>query len=426
MKKIVLISLAASTALMAAGYKVPESSLDAVALSAANVAYADGADAAYYNPANMVWNDDANMMEAGLIYIGLSKVKYKGTATLTGPVQNDIDSKAENFVVPHFHYVAPKLGNFRVGLSIVPPAGLSKRWDDQPGRFYSQEYTLETVDINPSLAIAVDEKLAVALGVRLVHSSGVVKGNGSGLSTGLAYDSMNRDMTGDTFEFGYNLALSYRPTDSLSLATTYRSKVDLNVEGDGKVSNNAGFVLVNGVPTAVPAVNYDGKVNVALPLPATLSLAAAYTFQSDTTVEFVYERTFWSSYKELDFDYPDDPFAEAVFGGTINKNWNDTSSYRLGITQEYDKWTAMFGALYDYTPIPDETLNFETPDSDSYSFSLGGRYAVDETWSVGLAGLMSIRDDRTLDASSANESGLVGTFSNSKVYLLSAGVEYKF
>ncbi len=54
MKKIVLLSLVATTALMAGGYKIPESSVNAVALSNAYVANASGADASYYNPAKMV------------------------------------------------------------------------------------------------------------------------------------------------------------------------------------------------------------------------------------------------------------------------------------------------------------------------------------------------------------------------------------
>ena len=55
MKNIVLLSVLTSTILMAGGYKIPEVSLNAVALGAANVAHSNGADAAYYNPANMAF-----------------------------------------------------------------------------------------------------------------------------------------------------------------------------------------------------------------------------------------------------------------------------------------------------------------------------------------------------------------------------------
>ena len=58
MKKILLMSLVASSILMAGGYKIPEASTNAVALGAANIAHNHSADAAYYNPASMVFMSD--------------------------------------------------------------------------------------------------------------------------------------------------------------------------------------------------------------------------------------------------------------------------------------------------------------------------------------------------------------------------------
>lgn len=58
MKKIALSSIVASSLVMGAGYKIPETSTNSVALSGANIAHSQGADAAYDNPANMVFMDD--------------------------------------------------------------------------------------------------------------------------------------------------------------------------------------------------------------------------------------------------------------------------------------------------------------------------------------------------------------------------------
>jgi long-chain fatty acid transport protein len=399
MRNGALVFLATATAAYGGGYKIPESSLNAVALSAANVAYAHGADAAYYNPANMVWAEDMHTLEADLTYIYLSKVKYV-------PVSGDtITSEAENFLIPTLHYVSPGLNGFRFGLSIVTPAGLSKRWHEQPGKTYAHEFTLETVEVNPSVAVALGEKVSVAAGARLLYSSGVVK----------SASTASRDMSGKSVDYGYNLALSYRPAPAWKMAVTYRSKIDMNVEGDATLyfPDNADY---SGT------IVYDGEASVTVPLPAALSLAAAYTFGEKTTVEFVYERTFWSVYESLDFDYASSiGVLSPVFDEEVAKDWVDTNTYRLGVNYMQGKWTAMAGAVYDETPIPEKTLNFETPDSDAISFSLGGRYRIDETWEIGLAGLYSIRDER-----SATNDNIDGTFRDSRVYLLTAGVEYRF
>ena len=127
--KLTTLSLVATTALTAGGYKIPEVSTNGAALSAANVAHAHGADTAYYNPANMAFMADEGSIELDLMYIGLDAVKFKGSGAQAG---DDIKAESETFFIPSTNYVSPKLGNVRLGMSIVVPGGLTKRWNDSP------------------------------------------------------------------------------------------------------------------------------------------------------------------------------------------------------------------------------------------------------------------------------------------------------
>lgn len=399
MKKIILASIVASSVLMAGGYKVPELSLNAVALSSANVAHSNGADAAYYNPANMAFMKDENTLEVDLTYIGLSATNYKGTVAATGSIEHDINAKSETFIAPGIHYVSGDINGMRFGLSVVSPAGLSKRWSVQPAQSSAEEFTLQTIEVNPTYAYTVDDKVAVALGLRMIHTSGVVK------SSGL----VSRDMKGDSIDFGYNLALAYKATSELELGLTYRSNIDLRVEGDAK--------LYSGTTLA-----YDGGVSVSVPIPASLNLAMAYTFASKTTVEFLYERSFWSTYKTLDFEYATSIGGLApYFDDPIAKNWKDTNAYRIGVTHNLNKFTLMAGIVYDETPIPDESYSFELPGSNSTSISFGTRYQLDEKMNVGFATLYSMKESRNV-----SNTDLDGKFSNSNALLVTAGLEYKF
>lgn len=395
--KLTTLSLVTATAICAAGYKIPETSTNAVALSAANVAHTHSADAAYYNPANMIFMDDENALEADAIYIGLDPVNFKGSGAQAG---QDINAKSESFVVPSINYVSPKLGNARVGLSITVPGGLSKRWSDSPAVDKAKEFTLEVVEVNPTAAFKVSDKVAFAVGFRAVYSSGVVKSS----------SSASRDMTGDNVDFGYNLALAYKPTKALEFGATYRSNVDLHEEGNAKLYIGNAKV-------------YDGGANVTVPLPAALNLAAAYTFESATTLELVYEKTYWSAYGSLDFDYKSaiSPILVPFFDAPIAKNWKDTEAYRLGVTQELENMTLMAGVVVDHTPIPEATMSYELPDSNSVSVSFGGRYNVNKKIDVGLSALYSMRENRDV-----KNSDIEGTFSNSNVLIVSAGLGYKF
>ena len=387
MKKIVLLSLVATTALLAGGYKIPESSVNAVALSNAYVANANGADASYYNPANMVFSENkGGAIEVDLTYIGLSKINYKSVNGVY-----DIDSKAENFIVPTLHYVSPVVGDFRFGLSIVSPAGLSKRWSDSPASLYSKEFTLQTVEINPTVAYKLNDQFAIAVGARGVYSSGKVK---NALYT----------LDGTGMDWGYNLALTLKPDKDTNVAVTYRSQIDLHVSGD----------------TSTTATTINSGVKVTLPLPATLTFAASHTFNNTTTVEALLEHNVWSAYDKLDFNF-NNATNETNLGKPITKNWEDTDTFRIGVTHKYEKITAMAGFAYDPSPIPNATFSYELPDTTGKIFSLGGRYDISNRVNIGIAGLVDVEDNRKI-----NNAILNGEISNGRAYLVSLGMEYKF
>ncbi|MDF1884170.1 outer membrane protein transport protein, partial [Sulfurimonas sp. SAG-AH-194-C21] len=387
MKKILMISLVASSMLLASGYKIPETSTNSVALSGANIAHTKSADAAYDNPANMIFMDDKNQLEVDLMYIGLSATKFDGTVGGTGPYS--LTSEEQTFIIPSVHYVSPKLGEngVRLGLSIVVPGGLTREWKAEPAKTSAEEFTLQIIEVNPTVAYEITNDLAFAFGFRLVHTTGVVKSSGIANIPPLGGVGVaSRDMTGSSTDYGYNLALAYHPIENLELAATYRSKVALTVDGNADLS---------WTPTAS---TYSGDASVTVPLPATFSAAAAYTFSTKTTLEFVYEIAYWSAYKTLDFDYDgtEGPVLGAIFGAKIAKNWKDTNAFRLGVTQEFDSVTLMAGLVIDESPTPESTLNFESPGSDSISYSLGGRYEINESLDVGLSALYSMKDDRDI------------------------------
>ncbi len=236
-----------------------------------------------------------------------------------------------------------------------------------------------------------------------------------------AWSNASRDMEGDTVAFGYNLALAYKPTADINLAVTYRSNVDLNEEGTAKI-------------TAAPfGTLYNGDASVEVPLPAALNLAVSKTWANDFTLEFVYERTFWSTYETLDFDYTGagNAFVPPAFSDPLARDWKDTNSFRVGATMVLDnKITMMMGFALDETPVPTEHIGFELPDSDAKIFSMGFRYQQTESLSWGAAFLYDSKETIDLTRGAHSETGSVlnngGRFSGGGAYLTTVGVAYEF
>jgi len=406
MKRIICSSIVLSSLMFGAGYKVPEQSINSMALGAAYVAHTTGADSAYYNPASMVFMDDGQWIEGSVTLVHLFSIKYDLTDPYSGK------SKVENLVIPNFHYVSKSYDDIRWGVSVVTPAGLSKRWDTPYQKLYAQEFTLRNVEINPSISYKVSDNFSIGGGVRIIYSEGKVYSDGSD-----AGYPVKREMRGDTIEFGYNLALLYKAPQDINFAVTYRSNVDLDEEGDANL-------YLGGIGSQY-------NTDVSIPIPAALNIAISKTWDDSFTLEFVYERTFWSEYKTLDFNYSPEvinPILKEAFDKPIDKSWKDTDTFRIGATYKMDKLTLMCGFAIDETPIPDKTIGFELPDSDARIYSLGFRYEQTAQLSWGMAILYDDKDNRVIPAGVADNEVLKngGEFSEGGALLTTIGLSYKF
>ena len=128
-------------------------------------------------------------------------------------------------------------------------------------------------------------------------------------------------------------------------------------------------------------------------------------------------------YESIDFNYESaiSPILVPSFDDPVTRNWEDSISYRLGITQELETLTLMAGFVIDETPTPEATLGFESPGSDSMAISFGGRYKIDDSMDVGLGILYTMKEDRVVQSDSID-----GEFTDSNALLISAGVGHKF
>ncbi len=420
MKKTLLLSITAA-ALFASGYKVPEQSLNAIALSAAYVANAHGADADYFNPANMAFNPDKNFFELTSTFIHLNKVKFKND---NGDVYY---SRKEDFVVPQFHFSSKDHNGWRFGFSITYPAGLSKRWDDTIPESGAKEFTLKTTELNPVIARKINDNFSAAFGVRFVKSDGVanilgLKSNGDGTYTPLYSEYLN----GTSFDRGWNAALSYQNSNrDLKIAATYRSKINLSLSGHSSGFYNK-YLTTGSLADISKVIAFNTKGKVTVPLPATLDLAVAKKYKN-TTFEFVYEKVYWSSYKKLDFDFQD-PVVNALFGTPIPKNWKNSNTYRFGLTHQYnEKLTLMAGYTYDKTPVPDSTIDFSLPDSDKNIFSGGFKYRLDKHLTFGFSALMAKSKKRKAKVyDRISKTYTSGEFEKGGAYLVAFGFDYSY
>ncbi|MGG7074104.1 outer membrane protein transport protein [Campylobacter sp. 9BO] len=403
-KKLGLSLVLASTLVYGAGYKIPEQSSDSLGLLASNVAWSFGADAAYFNPANMMFLDPRHHFEQNVGWFHISEVDFKADNGKTY-TSNNFDSLATtfNFVSPEYY------ANWRFGLALAVPAALGMAWDDPKAAFTAKRFKLQVVELNPTLAYRITDGLAVAAGVRGVYSKGRVASDFGAIG--------QRNLTGDSIDFGYNVALTYRPIENLSFSATYRSKVDLTVKGDAKAQGR---------------IEYNGKVRVEIPLPAQLVLAAAYNYQ-DFTLLLAYERTYWSKFKGYDFEYPNgahksNPLFIDLMDKPSERKYKDNNTYRLGLAyQATQKLRLMAGFTYDEDVSDSKNTGFELPNTTSRAYSLGLNYNVTDDLELGLGYVYQDRSSKRAEGIPVGARETVsGEFKSTNIQIVGVGLKYKF
>lgn len=434
----------------ASGFKIPEQSGDSVAMAASNIATSFSADAAYYNPANMVFLGGGHELGVSAQYLRLGSLDFKNRSTRFGDLNYDTSSEVGHFFVPGLNFISPFVGDrVRFGLSLSVPAGMTMRWEDPYPKSIAEHFEIQVLEFAPSIAVMISDNLSVAAGIRAAYTSGKVKNEVSnatisseipGLGTQSGNLSAKRELTGDSLDFGYNLALTYKPIENLSLAATYRSKINLTVEGDAKIQSDIDVpnaaALVTAYPQLAPMLNkikagyagtYNGDVSITIPLPAILTLGASYQWQ-DWTFMFAYDRTFWSALKEFDFEYAKAVPVSAMFDKPVEKDWHDTDTFRFGAAYQYNpKLRLMGGFAIDEPAADSDKVRFELPDTKTYAYSFGANYKFSDN--LDITGATLYQDRRAREVNAKDEiafNNLEGEFGRTSIWIMNFTLNYRF
>ncbi len=406
-----LVLAATPHSVRASGFRITNQSLGAVGLSGAHIAFTPGPDASYYNPANMAFQPDQWRVETILTMLALPAITY----TDNHPPLRNGESDSELFFMPLIHAVSPQYGRLRFGFSLTYPYGLAKQWSQPYPSGFAEKFSLITVEANPTVAVQINDWLSLGGGVSCIYGKGEVDNT---VHDDLPVDlspltSLSRSAEATDTQMGYNLALSLRPNERWNIAATYRSEVQLDLTGDGRMWATPNWITP-----------YSGSTALGVTLPAVFSLATSHTWDQ-LTVELGWDRTFWSSFKTLDFEYNTDfttpPFAD--FDTPVNKNWKDTNAYRIGLTYDWNEtWTTTLGFTYDETPVPEATIGFELPDTDATIYCAGIRYRATKAAEIGL----SYMYHRTRSRSASNDQGVDGTFTDGGAHAVTIGLITSF
>lgn len=402
----VAVTLAAQSVL-GAGFGIYEGSARGNALATEVTADPASPSVLYNNAAGMT------ALEGTQVEAGATFIKPQQTVVTTTPLGSDENhAKSSWWTIPNAYVTHQLNDSVWMGLGVFSRYGLGVEYeDDWAGRYNCQEATIQSIDINPSVAFKVMDNLSLAAGVRAEwFDFELFRAIPSDPLAPSALTDLQLHMQGDSWGVGYNLGAYYEATDWLSFGLAYDSRIQQEVEGDYSATSPLG-----------PLGAGDGGGDITTPGIIRLGTSVAATEKLTVNAGIVY--TMWSSYDELAINF-DPALLGRVPASVTEKDWDDVLRYQLGA--EYalsDVWALRAGYIYDNAPDPDAHVDYIVPSNDRNLFSLGVGYAKGDLF-CDLAYTYLYILDRDIDAR-LEEGVLPGSFEEGDAHMIGVSVGYK-
>ncbi len=357
-------------------YRNPAPTAEGIAKSGANMIFSDDASAISYNPANLAFQTNASVVVA----VALARAEN----TYTHPIGGSVVSDDPWVALPNLYYSMPAAEGIVWGLGITTPFGQGVSWDaaslqpppllppagPPPDTAILYEAEMALVNFNPSVAMKLGESVALAVGLDVFYSQLDFKAsvkNGSFLPADPPpyYDNVEAD--GDGWGIGGNAALTWMVTEKQRVALTYRSRVDLEYEGD---------------------------LNIEINFPNIFGAGYGIQLTDNIQMEALLEWIEWSINDVQTATVSDLGTFELV------NNWEDTITAAIGGSWDFaEGWVFRTGYSFIETPIPDSTMTPILPDTDRHVIGLGLGYTI-AGHTVDLSYAHTIYGDKTSPAGS--------------------------
>lgn len=427
----------------ASGFALVEQSVKQVGSAVSGgAASAEDASTIFFNPAGMT-RLDGKQLVVGAHYI-IPSAEFSGGAT-TNPLfggaaisGGDGGDAGSGSLVPTLFYAHELNDRMVLGLGISAPFGMRTEYDDDwEGRYHAIKSDVQTININPSVAYKVNDRLSLGAGLNFMRASaelsnavdysaacigavGAATCAGFGLATpGTAATDGTIVIEGDDWGYGFNLGLLYELDQGTRVGLAYRSKVKQRLTG------TADFTAPNATAQAVlGAVLADTDATAEVTLPASLSLSVTTQVAPKWEVMADVTWTEWSSFDELRIEFDNPLKSDSV----QPENWEDTYKVSLGFNYHYNaKWTWRGGVAYDRTPIPSaEERTPRIPGNDRVWLAAGVSYQASPSMTFDFALAHLFVDDTDIEATDSSFGHVLSGSYDSDVNIVSAGLSWQF
>ncbi len=376
-----------------------------IGLGAAVTARTDLVEAAWYNPSATAFLKTPEVMTGlALIYPSVEFENNRG---------KDYEMTEMLHPLPFLYAAYPVSDRFTLNFSFNVPYGLTTDWDsDWAGRYDAVYTKLRCYFFTPSVAVKITDRLSLGFGAQIVYADAELR-----KYIDPAVPNVKTKLTGDDWDAGWVVALTYKLFEHTTLGLTYRSQITLDLDGDAKYYN---------VPPILAGLFRNGDGEVFLDLPDTLSLGITTRVLPGWTLSLDLLWSGWSTYEQLKFKYDYVPGTGRPGSVIQPKDWDDVWSVRVAAEHALTESLVLrVSYVFDPSPIDDRYRGPELPTNDRHLFNLGLGYVRGNLGFNVAYTYLHMEDAKPGTAAEANRSGLSGTYEG-EAHVLAFDLHYRF
>lgn len=364
-----LVLAAFSASSLAAGFQRWDQSASGLGVAyAGSAAVAEDASALYYNPAAMLRLDGLQLSAGGT---GLkTRVQFHddGSSGVLGAGGSGGDA-GQAGIRPNAYLSWRLAPNWAVGLGVSSPFAAASEYGSAnwTGSNQAVKTELSTVNVNPSLAYRLNDKVALGLGLNFQ----TLDLEFTRAATGGAYRFKADDQA-----VGWNAGALFTLSEAMRVGISYRSSLKYTLEGTRSLG----------------AGSSAAEADLKLPDTLTLSVWQQVSDRWEAMGDLSYTR--WGQLGDLAIQYA---------GGSDVERFAYRNAWRFAWGAAYratDVARLKFGIAYERSPVRGDLLNARLPEDDRVWFSLGGQWQAGRYGRVDLGYAYLYSKEARIDQSS--------------------------
>lgn len=383
-----------------------------------------GAASLWWNPAAVAGSTEGEVVVNATAILPRGEVVDTGTVIARpgqpfAPVGGNAVSRnpINNGVLPSGAVALPLGNRVALGLAITSPYSFTTDYaGDSWARYGADKTRLRTIDIQPSIAVAVTDWLRVGAGANIEYTDALLS---NALPNVLAtLPDGRQELKGDGWDLGWTVGVQMHSAD-VTVGISYKSAIEHRLTGDLAVSGLVG-------PLETSNTRLSG-VEARFYTPAQAMIGARWRLSDRLTLNGQVTHFGWDKFDAIRLGSP--------LNTAIPENYRESWSLATGLDYAVSpKLTVRAGVQRAQTPTQDGERDARVPDANRWNFGTGATYRLSPRFAIGAGANYVTFAEETIDRVTAAYAGTPaqtpirtsGELRNGRAFVFSLGARMGF